>query len=97
MLADRMRISSGSKLDDPTNAPGEKVLVAGDKNAGYFGMYTGIYTGNELSTACNIYVGKPYQYQNTNIVWFKFIYEKKNTFCCYEIRSIGTGGRDGMI
>ena len=68
-------------VDDQSGAPGATTLIAGNMNAGYFGAYSGIYTGNTLYSACGISSqSEAINYASTNISWLKFAYENKIIF-----------------
>jgi len=66
--------------DDYRGAPGPTYLSHGDMNAGYFGRYAGIFTGNQLSSAAGISIGNGLFYSSSNIEWLKFSFEGKIIF-----------------
>jgi hypothetical protein len=66
--------------EDYRGAPGPKYLSHGDMNAGYFGRYAGIYTGNQLSSAAGISAGNTLFYATSNIEWLKFAFDGKVLF-----------------
>ncbi|VFU11660.1 hypothetical protein SCFA_130003 [anaerobic digester metagenome] len=66
--------------DDYRGAPGALLLTQGDINRGYFGRYTGIYTGDQLASAAGITIGKGLFYATSDIEWFKFAFEGKVIF-----------------
>ena len=49
-------------------------------DAGYFGRYTGIYTGNQLSSAAGVSIGSSLFYGTSNIEWLKFAFDGKIIF-----------------
>jgi hypothetical protein len=66
--------------DDYRGAPGPLYLSYGDMDAGYFGRYTGIYTGNQLSSAAGVSIGSSLFYGTSNIEWLKFAFDGKIIF-----------------
>ena len=68
-------------IDDQSGSPGATTLIAGNMDAGYFGTFTGIYTGNSLSSACGLSSkGEAFNYTTSYISWLKFAYENKIIF-----------------
>ncbi len=63
--------------EDYRGAPGPKYLSHGDMNAGYFGRYIGIFTGNQLASSVGISRGSSLFYGSSNIEWLKFAFEGK--------------------
>ena len=68
MLADRVRMASGGGKD---TGPGSKKLIAGDMNAGFFGVVPAseLFTGAEISSECGITQGT---LQFSDVGWLKF-------------------------
>ena len=66
--------------DDYRGSPGPLFLTQENMNRGYFGRYTGIYTGNQLASAAGITIGKGLFYTTIDIEWFKFASEGKVIF-----------------
>lgn len=72
MLADRVRIGRKKELpDDKTGSPGGAKLIAGDMNAGFFGVVPAseLFTGAEISSECGITQGT---LQFSDVGWLKF-------------------------
>lgn len=65
--------------DDKTGSPGPKNLIAGDMNAGYFGVVPAseLFTGAEISSACGITAGT---LQFNTDGWLKFAIDGKIVF-----------------
>lgn len=63
----------GGKPDDMSDAPGNKYLIAGTMEAGYFGTVSAseFITGTDLASAIGLSAGTP-QYSDTQ--WLKFAY-----------------------
>ena len=69
------------KPDDYRGSPGGQYLTHGDMtNGGYFGRYTGIGTGAQISTFATITIGSTQFYPSTSIEWVKFGCENKIIF-----------------
>ena len=66
--------------DDYRGAPGPLYLSHGDMGAGYFGRYTGIYTGSQLSSAAGVSIGSGLFYSSSNTEWLKFAFDGKILF-----------------
>lgn len=67
--------------DDTSDAPGEKVLIAGTREAGFFGEVSpeNLITGKALRTACNISSGTEIT-DFANEPWLKMVFENKILF-----------------
>lgn len=70
------------KPDDYRGSPGGQILTHGDITVGgYFGRYTGICTGNALSSAVGLASrGSGTHFINEQIMWVKFGFEDKILF-----------------
>ena len=69
------------KPDDYRGSPGGQYLTYGDMTTGgYFGRYTGIGTGAQISTLATITNGSTQFYPSTSIEWVKFGFEGKIIF-----------------
>lgn len=79
MLADRVRMGSNSKKDDPSGSPGAKNLIAGTMQAGFFGEVPAseFFTASQIASAVGITQGTA---QHENEPWLKFAYEGKILF-----------------
>lgn len=79
MLADRVRMTSGSSNDDKWGTPGNLKLIAGDMNAGFFGEVPAseLFTASQIASAVGITQGTA---QHENEPWLKFAYEGKILF-----------------
>ena len=72
MLADRVRMGSGTKIE----VPGPQELIGGDMNAGFFGEVPAseLFTASEIASACGISQGTA---QFENEPWLKFAIDGK--------------------
>lgn len=94
LIAEFQRLNGGDPskpIDDLKNAPGPKHLIAGTREAGFygfvkpneFGLITGLETphnimnGDNLALAIGLSVGTP---KDSNIPWMKFSYRGKTIF-----------------
>ena len=80
MLANRVRMGSNSKnIDDTSGSPGNPMLIAGDMNAGYFGVVPAseLITGDALASMVGISAGTS---QFSSEGWLKFAYQGKIQF-----------------
>ena len=78
MLADRVRMRMSSGVSGEFG-PGNPVLIAGDMNAGYFGIVPAseLITGDALASMVGISAGTS---QFSNEGWLKFAYQGKIQF-----------------
>lgn len=80
MLADRVRMGSGkSEFKDIWGTPGSAKLIAGDGEAGYFGVVPSsqLITGDALASMVGISTGtSQFSYEG----WLKFAYQGKIQF-----------------
>ena len=79
MLANRVRIGSRIGGDDNSGSPGSNMLIAGDMNAGYFGVVPAseLITGDALASMVGISAGTS---QFSSEGWLKFAYQGKIQF-----------------
>lgn len=81
MIADRVRMCSNVNIDfkDTSKAPGNKELIAGDGNAGYFGEVPSsrLISGTSLANVMGLTSGYA-QFSDTG--WLKFAFNRKIIF-----------------
>ena len=80
MLADRVRIGSGNlKFYDNSGSPGNPMLIAGNKEEGFFGEVSAseLITGDALASECGISQGTS---QFSTEPWLKFAYKGEILF-----------------
>ncbi len=79
MLADRVRIGSGSRHDDKWGAPGNLDLIAGTMEEGFFGEVPAseLITGDALASLAGISTGISI---NSTAGWLKFAYKGEIQF-----------------
>lgn len=72
-------IAEPADKDDKTGSPGSAKLIAGDMNAGFFGVVPAseLFTGAEISSECGITQGT---LQFNDVGWLKFASDGKTKF-----------------